>query len=84
MAEPMTMAAVAMAAVSNVATWLVILKSKNGTRKLNGESKVPCADHEKRLIVVETNEKNRDKVIDKFITENREDHQRIINLFAGK
>jgi len=82
MAEPITLAAVAMAAVSNVATWLVIVKSKNGSKQLNGETKKPCVDHEKRLIVVETNEKNRDKIIDKFITENREDHQRIINLFG--
>jgi hypothetical protein len=84
MAEPATWAAVGMAAVSNVATWLVIMRSKNGTKRLNGENKAPCADHEKRLIIVETNEKNRDKVIDKFIEENREDHQRIISLFSGK
>jgi len=87
MAEPITMAAVAMAAVSNVATWLVIVRSKNGNRQLNGEEKKekqPCEIHEKRLTIVETNEKNRDKQIDRFIAENREDHQRIINLYSGK
>jgi hypothetical protein len=84
MVEPITWAAVGMAAVSNVATWLVIMRSKNGTKQLNGDDKKPCADHDKRLALVEINEKNRDKVIDRFMVENREDHQRIINLCGGK
>jgi hypothetical protein len=84
MTEPITLAAVAMAAVSNVATWLVIIKSKNGSKQLNGHEKRPCTEHDKRLALIETNEKNRDKVIDRFMVENREDHQRIISLFGAK
>ena len=70
-------AAVGMAAVSNMATWLIILKGKNGNKKLNSKNEKPCQDHEKRLTVIETNEKNREKAIEKFMQENREDHQRI-------
>jgi hypothetical protein len=77
MSEPVTWAAVGMAAVSNMATWLVILKSRNERKAPNGKNDKQCVDHEKRLIVVETNEKNRDKSIEKFMQENREDHQRI-------
>jgi hypothetical protein len=77
MAEPVTWAAVGMAAVSNMATWLVIIRGRNGSRKTNGALAKPCVDHEKRLTIVETNEKNRDKSMDAFMKENREDHQRI-------
>jgi hypothetical protein len=76
MSEPVTWAAVGMAAVSNMATWLVILKGKNGSKRAIGRNDKPCVDHEKRLTIVETNEKNRDKSIEKFMQENREDHQK--------
>jgi hypothetical protein len=77
MSEPITWAAVGMAAVSNAATWLIIWRGKNGSKRPNGENKKMCGDHANRLTIVETNEKNREKSIDTFIRENREDHQKI-------
>lgn len=77
MAEPVTWAAVGMAAVSNMATWLVILKGRNGKKTLNSKNDKLCTDHEKRLTIIETNEKNRDESFKTFVKENREDHQRI-------
>lgn len=46
--------------------------------KKNGKAK-PCADHEKRLAILETNEENQDKKFDLMRQENREDHQKIFD-----
>jgi len=74
MAEPITWAAVGMAAISNVATWLVIIKGKNGRQGKNGN---PCNDHGTRLTTLEANEENRDKKIDLFIDHNDKAHEKI-------
>jgi hypothetical protein len=60
MTEPVTWAAVGMAAVSNMATWLMIIKGKNGKKMPNGENgKLPgtakiCRERGEKLAVMET------------------------------
>jgi len=60
MTEPVTWAAVGMAAVSNMATWLMIIKGKNGKKLANGENgKSPgtakiCRERGEKLAVMET------------------------------
>lgn len=79
MTEPITWAAVGMAAVANMATWLIILRGRSNSKGPKPENKKLCGDHETRLVVIETNEKNREKSIDMFMKENREDHQKIFD-----
>jgi len=60
MTEPVTWAAVGMAAVSNMATWLMIIKGKNEKKAANGENgKSPgtakiCRERGEKLAVMET------------------------------
>jgi len=60
MSEPVTWAAVGMAAVSNMATWLMIIKTKNETKKnaenngtRPGMAKI-CRDRGEKIAILET------------------------------
>ena len=64
MTEPVTWAAVGMAAVSNMATWLMIVKGRNEAKKNSnnnggikpGTAKV-CIERGERMAVMETKQK---------------------------
>lgn len=64
MTEPVTWAAVGMAAVSNMATWLVIIRNKNGKNtKSNNKGPKPgeaqeCNTRAVRLGIIETKQSN--------------------------
>ena len=53
-----------------------IIKAINGNGKAGGGI---CLDHEKRLTVAETNQRNIIKGMETFVAENRNDHEKIVN-----
>jgi len=59
--EPVAWTAVAMAAVSNMATWLVIIKNKNGMKNYRttkpGSGEI-CREHGEKIARVETESNN--------------------------
>jgi hypothetical protein len=77
MSEPITWAAVGMAAVSNMAVWLKIIHDKKNNSK-NANPKM-CIDHEKRITKTEAEMKGLTDNLALIRSENREDHQKIFN-----
>ncbi len=81
MTEPITWAAVGMAAVSNMATWLMIIKGKNGEKKLNENGKSPgtakiCRERGEKIAVMETKQNQ----LEQDIKEIKEDLKEIKRL----